>query len=81
MHFTPRERDIIEAMLRHPGGTNKELARAVGMAEGTVKIHLRNVGLKVGSTRRADIVVRLIRAGYDFDEETGMTPLDYLQRG
>jgi len=53
--LTPREREILQALAR--GGSNKVLARAVGLSENAVKFHLKSVFRKLGVSDRAMAVV------------------------
>ena len=46
--LTPRERELV--WLATEGLSNKEIARRIGVTEGTVKIHLHNVYQKLGVT-------------------------------
>ena len=48
--LTPRERELV--LLATEGLSNKEIARRIGVTEGTVKIHLHNVYQKLGVTNR-----------------------------
>jgi LuxR family maltose regulon positive regulatory protein len=49
--FSPREREILAQL--NQGKSNKLIARALDMAEPTVKFHLRNVYVKLGVNNRA----------------------------
>jgi DNA-binding CsgD family transcriptional regulator len=40
------------------GHSNKEIARALGISEQTVKIHLQHVFQKLGVRRRAELLLR-----------------------
>ncbi|MDR5734617.1 response regulator [Caballeronia sp. LZ025] len=59
--LTSRERDIIRELSR--GGSNKEIARTLSLAESTVKIHVRNILRKLNFTSR--VQVALYAAGHD----------------
>jgi DNA-binding NarL/FixJ family response regulator len=48
--LTARERELV--VLATEGLSNKEIARRLGVTEGTVKIHLHNVYQKLGVTNR-----------------------------
>ena len=48
--LTPRERELVGLAME--GLSNKEIARRIGVTEGTVKIHLHNVYQKLGVTNR-----------------------------
>lgn len=54
--LTPRERDVAVA-LATTGGTNKEIARAIGMSPGTVKIHMGRIMAKCGVRSRLQLVI------------------------
>jgi DNA-binding CsgD family transcriptional regulator len=41
--------------------STKDLSRALGIAPGTVKVHVRNICLKTGTKNKAAIVARLLR--------------------
>ena len=53
--LTPRERQV--AFLVARGLSNKDVARELGLSEGTVKIHLHNVFQKLGAKNRYGLVV------------------------
>jgi DNA-binding NarL/FixJ family response regulator len=52
--LTPREVEVARLVAR--GGTNKDIAAALFIAEGTVKIHLHNIYEKTNVSRRAELV-------------------------
>jgi len=58
--LTAREREILALMAR--GRTNAQIAEALGVREGTVKYHVKNVLRKLGARSRADAVARYARA-------------------
>lgn len=51
--LSPREEEIVQLISR--GSTNKEIARALGMSDKTVKAHLSHIFAKLGVTRRAQL--------------------------
>jgi DNA-binding CsgD family transcriptional regulator len=53
--LTPRQRDVFELIVQ--GMSNKEIARTLGLAEGTVKIHIKALFAKLGVRRRAAVAV------------------------
>lgn len=55
--LTDREREV--AALVSDGLRNKEIARQLGVAEGTVKIHLNNIYRKVGVDSRVGLVLHV----------------------
>lgn len=54
--FTPRQRDVLTEMCK--GKSNKEIARAVGMAEATVKLHLTEIFKTLGVKTRYQAVIK-----------------------
>jgi DNA-binding CsgD family transcriptional regulator len=58
--ITPREREVIEAMLQ--GKTDKEIAVKLGMAVNTVQVHLKRIYRKTGSAGRFALSA-LVRGG------------------
>ncbi|MGH1569398.1 LuxR C-terminal-related transcriptional regulator [Methylobacterium sp. P31] len=62
--FTPRQTEVLELIVQ--GKSNKEIARALNLGEGTVKIHVaalfRNLGVSSRSAAAA-IGVRALQAG------------------
>lgn len=54
--LTPRERDIVRMI--GTGKRNREIAVALGMSEGTVKAHLRNIFEKLDVSNRAELALR-----------------------
>ena len=53
--LSPREREILRHIAR--GASNKEIARALGIAETTVKIHVQHILRKLGLTSRVQAAV------------------------
>ena len=53
--LSPRERDILRGIAR--GASNKEIARELGIAESTVKIHVQHVLRKLGFSSRVQAAV------------------------
>ena len=53
--LSPRERDILRGIAR--GASNKEIARELGIAETTVKIHVQHVLRKLGLNSRVQAAV------------------------
>lgn len=55
--LSPREREILEHIAR--GASNKEIARALAIAETTVKIHVQHILRKLGLSSRVQAAVYL----------------------
>jgi DNA-binding NarL/FixJ family response regulator len=53
--LTPRQRDVFKLIVQ--GMSNKEIARNLQLAEGTVKIHIKALFAKLGVRRRAAVAV------------------------
>jgi DNA-binding NarL/FixJ family response regulator len=53
--LTRREREVA-ALVCH-GLANKEIARRLGLAEGTVKTHLSKIFEKLGIRRRSELIL------------------------
>lgn len=61
MVLTPREIDVVRMVTE--GLRNREIARRIGISEGTVKIHLHNVYEKLGVDGRGALVVYVRKNG------------------
>ncbi|MDR7418726.1 MAG: response regulator transcription factor [Armatimonadota bacterium] len=59
--LTQRERQVLELVAR--GDANKEIARALGISENTVKNHLRNILEKLHLQNRVQAVMYALREG------------------
>ena len=59
----PARVEVLRLMAR--GNTNREIANALVIREGTVKYHVKNILRKLGATSRADAVARFVRASSD----------------
>jgi DNA-binding NarL/FixJ family response regulator len=57
-NLTPRQADVLDQLLL--GQTSKEIARALEMAEGTVKIHLAAIYRVMGVHTRAEVIAKLM---------------------
>ena len=53
--LTARQKAVLELLRR--GDTNKAIARRLGMREGTVKVHVRQIMRKFGVTNRTQVAV------------------------
>lgn len=54
--LTPREREIIEQIMR--GAKNKDVAAALGITAGTVKVHLMHIFEKTGVKDRLELAIQ-----------------------
>jgi DNA-binding NarL/FixJ family response regulator len=54
-NLSARQRDVFELIVR--GLSNKEIARSLNLAEGTVKIHVAALLRKLGVPRRGAVAV------------------------
>lgn len=52
--LTPRERQVVDALAR-TRGTDKIVARELGISYNTVKMHMRHIAIKLGTTAREQI--------------------------
>lgn len=59
--LTARERDIVQGLVR--GESNKEIARDLGVAESTVKIHVQNILKKLKLASRVQVAVYAVEHG------------------
>lgn len=59
--LSPREREIMTFLAR--GESNKEIARALELAESTVKIHVQGILRKLGLTSRVQAAVYAVEHG------------------
>ena len=59
--FSPRERDILRGIAR--GASNKEIARDLGIAETTVKIHVQHILRKLDVSSRVHAAVMATEHG------------------
>lgn len=57
-HLTDRQKEVLEELLT--GKSSKEIARALDVAEGTVKIHLAAIYRALGVRSRAEAIARLV---------------------
>jgi DNA-binding CsgD family transcriptional regulator len=53
--LTPRQRDVVPLMAE--GLQNKEIAKRLGMAEGTVRVHVHAVIRALGCRNRTEVAV------------------------
>ena len=59
--LSPREREVLVAVAR--GISNKQVGRELGLAEVTVKLHLRAIFRKTGAHTRSEVAVLATKAG------------------
>ena len=55
--LTMRQKEVLNELLK--GQSSKEIARSLGIAEGTVKIHLAAIYRALGVRTRAEAIVKL----------------------
>ena len=68
--LSQRQREIFRLLVA--GGSNKEIARELGVLEGTVKVHVRAVMQKLGVRNRTQIAVVAARHGAPPNAEAGL---------
>jgi len=61
--LSAREREVLKGVAL--GQSNKEIGRDLGLAEVTIKLHLRNLFRKMGAKSRAEVAVMAVRAGLE----------------
>lgn len=61
--LTPRQRQV--AGLVAGGGTNRQIARALGITEKTVEVHLTQIMARLGARSRAQVATHAVRARLD----------------
>lgn len=59
--LTTREVEVLEHVFK--GGSNRDIARALDITEGTVRIHVSNILLKLGVKRRTEAVAVALKRG------------------
>ena len=64
--ITPRQRDVLQQVVN--GKTNKEIARALGLSENTVKVHMAAIFRAMGVTNRTQVLAML--QGMDLRDPT-----------
>jgi two-component system NarL family response regulator len=60
--LTARELDVLRAIV--DGRSNKEIARALSLTEGTVKFHVNNILGKLGASDRTQAATEALRRGF-----------------
>jgi DNA-binding NarL/FixJ family response regulator len=61
VQLSEREREVLELVAK--GLSNKEIARVIGRAEETVKVHLKNIFEKLGVEDRTEAVTTALQRG------------------
>ena len=59
--MSTREQEVLRGVAQ--GQSNKEIARVLGLAEVTIKLHLRNVFRKMAVKSRSEAAVKAVKAG------------------
>lgn len=59
--LTPRELQMLRGLIK--GGTNKEIARSLGIQEPTVKLHMKTLYRKIGAANRTQAALIAREAG------------------
>ena len=55
LHLSPREREMLAHIVK--GRANKEIARALGITEATVKVHCKSLFSRLGVSNRTQAAV------------------------
>lgn len=61
--FTEQQTKVL-LKLSSTGGSNKEIAQALGLAEGTVKLHIQHICRKLGTDNRTKVALWGADNGY-----------------
>ena len=72
VEFTNRESQIV--LLIAEGNSNKAIARELGISDGTVKVHVKNVLRKVNLSTRLEIAVWAFEHGFSQQNSKQRTP-------
>lgn len=75
--LSPTEKQILEELLR--GSCNKEIARALDIAEATVKVHMKSIFIKTGITSRLKLVVNIFNQRHAQEMEKVKGDLETLR--
>ena len=59
--LTPREYQV--ALMVGRGLSNKEVARGLGISDGTVKLHVHNIFMKIGARNRYGLIQQAASSG------------------
>lgn len=63
--LTGRQRDVLRLLMA--GRSNKEIARSLGVLEGTIKVHLRSIMMKLKVRNRTHLAIVAAQAGIGAD--------------
>lgn len=72
LELSARERQILVYVAR--GASNKVIARALGISEATVKIHVKGIFRKIGVSNRTQAAFHVFRRGWLVDEHSLIQP-------
>ena len=75
--FTSRQMDVVVEMCK--GKSNKEIARTLGMAESTVKLHLTEVFRELGVHSRTQAIIKASGLPITIDEPAPPTDQEILE--
>src|SRR5512134_2252092 len=70
--LTPREREILECIA--DGSSNKMIARALDIADGTVKLHVKAILRKLGMRSRVEAAVAAVEHGLGRARRAALRP-------
>jgi DNA-binding NarL/FixJ family response regulator len=59
--MSDREQEVLRGVAQ--GQSNKEIGRALGLTEVSIKLHLRNVFRKMDVKSRSEAAVKAVKAG------------------
>lgn len=74
IRFSPTEQRVLEAFVGTGGDANKVIARVVGLAEATVKIHIKALFEKSGCLNRTQLALWAVHHGLVPMPKVGLPP-------
>jgi DNA-binding NarL/FixJ family response regulator len=69
--FTPREEQLLNELIHGAGDSNKDIARAMGTTEGTIKVYLCQLGKKIHGGRSISRVALALWAERRWQDQSG----------
>lgn len=60
--MTPREREVLGLVIQ--GCSNEVIAQSLGMAETSVKVHMKHILSKFGVSNRTELVIKAFKQGF-----------------
>ena len=66
-NLTPRQKEYLKSLVKHPGATQRGHARYMGIAYSTLKTHAALAHRRIGASGKSEALSKVIRGEVEID--------------